>query len=151
MRKLYFLSLLWSCAYLLPLQVAANDTCTANFTYSGSGYTVNFQAAPGLSAGTVHWWLFVDGSAGDPFPNPVHTYAAAGTYWVKHYILNQATNCNDSSIKEIKVPQITCSLEPKFSYYRDSLDCRKIHFINTSTPATINVHFLWKFGDGITS
>ena len=151
MRKLYCLTILLACAYLLPQKVAAKDTCTANFTYSTSSLTVNFFSAPGLPAGTLHNWIFGDGTAGDASANPVHTYAAPGTYWVKHYILNQATNCNDSVIKEIKVPANNCPIEANFSFYRDSQDCRVIHFINQSTPISANAHFVWKFGDGTTS
>jgi len=151
MRKLYFLTILLACAYLLPQKVAAKDTCTANFNYSASSLTVSFYSAPGLPASTLHNWIFGDGSAGDASANPVHTYAVAGSYWVKHYIFNQSTNCNDSVIKEIKVPSTNCPIDANFSFYRDSQDCRVIHFINQSTPISPNAHFVWKFGDGTTS
>jgi len=151
MRKLYFLTIALVCAYLFPQRLAANDTCTASFTYSTTGNTAYFVSAPGLPPGTLHNWIFGDGSPGDGSANPVHTYSAPGTYWVKHYILNQSTNCNDSVIKEIRVPQDGCNIEAKFSFYRDSQDCRKIHFVNLSTPISPNVHFVWKFGDGTTS
>ena len=151
MRKLYLLSIALVCAYLFPQGLAAQDTCSASFTYTTNGNTAHFLSTPGLPPGTLHNWIFGDGSPGDGSANPVHTYAAPGTYWVKHYIFNQATNCNDSVIKEIRVPLTDCNIEPKFSFYRDSLDCRKIHFINLSTPISPNVRFIWKFGDGTTS
>jgi PKD repeat protein len=151
MRKFYFLSLLEACAYLIPLAVTANDSCTAKFAYSSAANVVSFQSASGLSAGIVHWWIFGDGAPGNTQANPVHTYSTAGIYLVKHYVLNQATHCNDSAIKEIQVPQTGCNIEPGFSYNRDSQDCRKVHFINLSTPVPANVHFIWKFGDGSTS
>jgi len=151
MRKLYILSIALVCAYLFPKGLYASDTCSASFTYSSIGNTVNFMAVPGLPPGTLHNWIFGDGSPGDGSANPVHTYPAPGSYWVKHYILNQATNCNDSVIKEIRVPLNDCNIEAKFTFYRDSLDCRKIYFQNLSTPISPNVRFVWKFGDGTTS
>ena len=151
MRKLYILSIALVCAYLFPKGLYASDTCSASFTYSTIGNTVNFMAVPGLPPGTLHNWIFGDGSPGDGSANPVHTYPAPGSYWVKHYILNQATNCNDSVLKEIRVPLNDCNIEAKFIFYRDSLDCRKVYFKNLSTPISPNVRFVWKFGDGSTS
>src|SRR5215471_1537651 len=151
MRKLYILSIALACAYLCPLTLSAQDTCTAAFTMTGSGNTVNFFSSPHLPAGTVHNWIFGDGSPGDGSANPMHTYAAAGTYFVKHYILNQSTNCKDSLVKEIHVPLIDCTISPAFDFYRDSQDCRKIHFINQSSPTSTGAHFIWQFGDGTSS
>jgi PKD repeat protein len=98
----------------------------------------------------LHNWIFGDGSAGDASANPVHSYASPGSYFVKHYILNQAINCKDSIITEIRVPQIECAIAPAFSFYKDSQDCRKIHFVNQSSTSSA-AHFVWKFGDGTTS
>jgi len=150
MRKLYVLSIALACAYLSPLLLTAQDTCTAAFTYSSSGLSVNFFSSSHLPSGTIHDWIFGDGSASDPTANPAHNYASAGTYFVKHYILNQSTNCKDSVVKEIHVPQIECAISPAFTFYRDSQDCRKIHFVNQSTPSSA-ARFLWRFGDGATS
>ncbi len=151
MRKLYFLTIALACAYLLPQTLAAKDTCSASFTYSAAGLTANFFSVPGLPPATLHNWVFGDGSPSDGSANPVHTYSTPGTYWVKHYILNQGTNCNDSIIKEIRVPVQDCAIHPEFSFYRDSQNCRKIYFKNLSVPISPNVHFTWRFGDGTTS
>ncbi len=151
MKKLYLLSIVSACAYLFPQQLAANDTCTASFTYSPTGMTAFFYSSALLSPGTVHNWIFGDGSAGDASPNPTHTYLAPGAYVVKHYILNSATNCKDSAIKEVRIPLNDCTIYPKFSYQKDGEDCRKIKFINESIPLSQNVHFTWRFGDGTTS
>jgi PKD repeat protein len=45
----------------------------------------------------------------------------------------------------------SCSITARFQYYKDSLDCKKIHFINYSAPISPNVHFAWNFGDGSSS
>jgi PKD repeat protein len=44
-----------------------------------------------------------------------------------------------------------CNITAKYEYRKDSLDCKKVQFINLSTPISPNVHFVWKFGDGGTS
>ena len=45
----------------------------------------------------------------------------------------------------------TCSIEPRFEWRHDSLNCKKIWFINYSQPLDSNIRFTWKFGDGTTS
>ncbi|MGB8191048.1 MAG: PKD domain-containing protein [Chitinophagaceae bacterium] len=151
MKKLfYFLGLLWCCAYLLPLSAKAEPDCSANFTFSISNRTVSFQSVAGLPAGTTHWWTFGDATnSGEA--NPVHTYANPGAYWVTHYIYNQASNCRDTVVKAITLDSTNCNIQPKFEWRRDSANCRKINFINQSTPISPNVHFIWKFGDGSSS
>ncbi|MBS1564954.1 MAG: PKD domain-containing protein [Bacteroidetes bacterium] len=58
----------------------------------------------------------------------------------------------DSVIKIITIPaDSNCTITASFKYYKDSLDCKKIHFINTSSPISPNVHFVWNFGDGTSS
>lgn len=147
-KLLYLFCLLWSCAYLLPLSAKADSTCTAAFTQSISGHTVNFKSIPGLAPGTTHWWTFGD-ATNSTGANPVHTYSATGTYWVTHYILNQATNCRDSFVRAITIDTASpCSIQPKFVWYKDSMNCLKVRFINQSVPLSSDIHFVWKFGDG---
>lgn len=152
MKKFYFFCFLWCCAYLSPLH-AQTDTirCNAEFIVNINGHTVKFNSVTGLPAGTTHWWTFGD-ATNSPDPNPTHTYANAGTYWVTHYILNQATNCKDSFVRAVTVTDsVACTIKPEFQWHRDSVNCRKVWFFNQSVPISPNVHFLWKFGDGSTS
>lgn len=152
MKKLFYLiSLLWCCAYLQPLFAQSGTTCNAEFSFTLSGHTASFHSLPNLAAGTADWWTFGDATTSDN-ANPTHTYASAGTYWVIHYILNQATNCKDSFVRAVTVTDsINCTIHPEFSWRTDSANCRKIIFTNQSTPISPNVHFVWKFGDGTTS
>lgn len=151
-KKLYLLGLCWACAYFLPLNTLASDsTCTAGFGYQATGRTVQFSSFPGLASATTHWWTFGD-ATNSSAANPVHTFATAGTYWVTHYIYNQAAACSDTVVKAITVTDtLPCNFQPKFSWKRDTANCLKVYFIN-ETPVTSNTaQFIWKFGDGTTS
>ncbi|HYF32697.1 MAG TPA: PKD domain-containing protein [Chitinophagaceae bacterium] len=152
MKRLFYLfCLLWSCAYLLPQPAMAGSPCTAEFSATVSGNTVSFKSSPDLPAGTIHWWTFGD-ATNSPDANPTHTYASPGTYWVTHYIQNQAANCADSFVRAITIDTFNnCTIQPKFVWYKDSLNCLKVRFVNQSVPVSPNVHFIWKFGDGTSS
>lgn len=65
----------------------------ANFNSSATALNVNFTDN---SSGSILWhWDFGDGNSGST-QNPVHTYAAAGTYTVRLYIENN--NCSWDTI-----------------------------------------------------
>ncbi len=49
------------------------------------------------------------------------------------------------------ISQVNCTIEPKFEWKHDSLNCKKIWFINYSQPVSPNNQFTWKFGDGSSS
>jgi gliding motility-associated-like protein len=94
-------------------------------------------------------WDYGDGSPLDTAgltPPRVHTYASAGTYFVK-LILIDPTFCNapDTVIKEIRINPLVVA-----QFRTDSLGCAPYtaQFTNTSLAGT---DFLWDFGDGNTS
>lgn len=151
MKKLFYLfCLLWSCAYLLPLPARADSTCTADFSYSINAHTVSFKSSPALPPGTIHWWTFGD-ATNSTETNPVHTYVYPGTYWVTHYIQNQATNCRDSVVRTVVIDTAVCNIQPKFDYRKDTLNPLKIYFINQSIVPSSTAQYLWTFGDGTSS
>ena len=130
---------------------AVAQTCSAAFTYTvGSNKTVNFFAAD--SNGLTHHWLFGDGSSVTTTGFAItHAYAQSGQYTVVHATERPGTTCHDSAAKLIVIPADSCTITARFQYYKDSLDCKKIHFINYSAPISPNVHFAWNFGDGSSS
>ncbi|HYE53498.1 MAG TPA: PKD domain-containing protein, partial [Chitinophagaceae bacterium] len=149
-KNLYLFSLLLACAYLQPVYAQPDSSCTAAFYFTKSGNTVNFFSFPTLPPGTTHWWTFGDATNSSAV-NPVHNYAAPGTYWVTHYIQNDSTNCRDSVVRSVTIDSTNCTIQAKFSIFRDSINCRRIYFINQSAPVSPNVTFTWRFGDGTTS
>ncbi len=148
-KVIYFLSLLWSCAYLLPLH-AQNAPCKADFDYQVNGNTVYLKSYNTTNHAQFHYWSFGDGQSSDN-PNPTHSYQVPGQYRVLHFVKDSLENCHDSVSKIITIGSPNCTIEASFVAVRDSLDCRKVYFKNTSTPISPNAHFVWKFGDGTTS
>ena len=148
-NKFLFLLVSFCCAYLFSF--AQNNPCVADFTFQQDGNTVKFFSSPNPSNTPLqHYWQFGDGGNSNQ-SNPVHTYVAPGTYRVLHYVKDSANNCFDSVSKSIVLTFTNCTIEPKFEWRRDSLNCKKIWFINQSVPISPNVRFTWKFGDGSTS
>ena len=142
--------IIFICAYF-PISAQTSD-CSAKFSYQLDGKKVIFTGTD--TAGVTSRWIFGDGSAAVVTHNGViyHEYANAGQYEVKHFIERPGTNCRDSSVQLVLIPSgDSCNLQLKYAVRKDSLDCRKVYFINYSLPAPSNTHFIWKFGDGSTS
>lgn len=99
-------------------------------------------------------WSFGDGSPNSYDVNPVHTYAAAGTYNVCIRIQKNTAAGTVTCVKELCKQVVVlkeCRLEAGFTFEADATNKNKIYFKNTSTPATAVVNILWSFGDGATS
>ncbi len=97
------------------------------------------------SVGADTWaWNFGDGSTSNA-KNPVHTYAAPGTYLVSLTVTNLSTGCDHT--KAINVPVIW--EKPDFNE-SDSTVCKgspvSFNAINVN-PANIS-SYQWDFGDG---
>lgn len=124
----------------------------ANFQYTINGNTVNFYSLSTTNTLLRHSWSFGDGRSSDA-ANPVHTYAAPGIFRVVHYIKDEARNCYDSAVKEIRVGNLCELLQPKFEWKRDDLNSSKIQFYNTSLPNAppTTLLYKWNFADGTTS
>jgi PKD repeat protein len=108
---------------------------------------VNQSIVPASDA--QYKWSFGDGTTATD-KDPVHTYAAAGTYNVCLTVY-----VNNSCIKEkcntVIVEGNTCAITAKFEWRKDSANCKNILFRNLSTVISPNVQFIWKFGDGSSS
>jgi len=135
--------------------VESLELCSAQFIAKKQPATMTFEfinqstAPSGIKSAL---WNFGDGSNATTTGNVVHTYTASGNYNV---CLTIETNsgCKSTYCQQLLVIDSSnlCNTTAKFGYQRDSLDCKKIKFINLSTPVSANVHFAWKFGDGTTS
>lgn len=111
---------------------------TVGFTYSTDGLSVSLSSTV---ANAVSWfWTFGDGAV-STLPNPVHTYAAPGTYQV---CLTASDGCTQGTYCEtitVSCPAFTAS----FSYVITELT---VQFTDESDNA---ITWLWNFGDGNTS
>jgi len=114
----------------------------AGFTYAVGELTVTYTDT---SQNATAWlWAFGDGIT-STLPNPVHTYASAGTYTVTQWAFN---GCG----ADIYQDQVTVGLAPEASFLATSPVClgEATYFTNTTT-GTPPISYLWGFGDGITS
>ncbi len=122
-----------------------------------AGFTVNdtiqylsgnsFEFTSTHSAHSYHW-IFGDGNTSN-VANPVHSYAAVGTYQVKQIVYTQK-GCMAYVYKTVKViPEVT---DASFTVNIDKqcLGGNSFLFTNTSTGAA-PLTYAWSFGDGNTS
>ena len=157
--------------YVVTLSIMNSDSCTddfsmpvtvipspiANFYFDGKceDQVVQFtDASFANGAGNVvAWsWEFDDPSSGinntSNLENPIHTFANAGTYFVKLTVTN-FNNCTDTIVKQVVInppPPIG------FVYTAACLD-ELINFSPDTAVMEIGTiqTWLWDFGDGITS
>jgi PKD repeat protein/subtilisin family serine protease len=118
--------------------VEVNPLPEASFTYAAVELTVTFTDT---SLYATSWlWDFGDGIT-STLQNPVHTYAAPGTYTVT---LDAGNDCGTSEYVAV-IPVSCAPPTADFSYVSFLLT---VTFTNQSVGAT---SYLWDFGDGITS
>ena len=95
-------------------------------------------------------WTFGDGSTSADV-NPLHTYAAPGTYTVCLRIIRFNAGTTTPCVREIcktVVVQAPCTLVVNFTSQPDSAHPLRIKFTNTSTPISVTDSVRWTFGDG---
>jgi len=154
MKKIITLLLTVLTAYSFTSKAQTTVVCNADFNFAISN-TFSVQFTPvmvGDSFNTVHYWSFGDGNTVSAVA-PSHTYAAVGSFSVKHYIVKHNPNgvvlCTDTVTKVILIQQTTaCTLQAYFTYNADSLNWNTIHFQNQSQPNAPGDSIRWTFGDG---
>jgi PKD repeat protein len=114
----------------------------AAYSSVAAGFTATFTNTSTSGSGTTYVWDFGDGNTSS-LSDPMHTYAAAGTYTVCLIVLD---DCGaDSTCQSVT---ITCATPiPDFGSLSSGLS---VDFTNTSTVGT-SPSYLWDFGDGNTS
>ena len=121
--------------------ISVNDgTATADFNYTSSGYTVNFN---NLSTNTTNYvWTFGDGASSTQ-ANPTHTYNNPGIY---NITLTAYGNCGQAT----KVRQIAFSTSPVANFSSDvSSGCAPltVQYFDLSTGAISGR--TWDFPGGV--
>lgn len=155
MKKFVTLLLIAFTAITTSSQAQPGTSCNADFTFQFTApNTVKFTPVViGDSFNTFHQWSFGDGATAT-IPLPVHVYATAGVFNVRHIIIKINPNgvevCRDTLIKQILIQQ-QCNLVANFESHADAVNYLKIHFINTSIPLEPADSVRWTFGDGTSS
>ena len=135
--------------------VTAPCNMVPNFTWTATAINplrIEFQnTSTNTLPGDSIRWTFGDGTTSSAV-NPVHTYAAPGTYTVCLRIMrfNAGTTapCVREICKTVVVQAPPCNLVVNFTSQPDSLHPLRIKFTNTSTPISATDSVRWTFGDG---
>jgi PKD repeat protein len=112
---------------------------------------IHFTSQPVPVVANIHFsWNFGDGTVSHD-ANPVHAYAQPGNYYVC-LVSETGSNCRREFCDSIRVNcETVCSIYVKYQHRNDSMNCKKIQFVNQSVAASSAVHFTWNFGDGTIS
>ncbi len=98
-------------------------------------------------------WNFGDGGT-SLLPNPLHTYANAGTYNVCLIVKKNSNTGGTPCIRYIcktVIVEAPCNIHADFTWRSDSANAQKIFFTNTTTPVSTTDSVRWTFGDGTSS
>ena len=134
--------ILFSIVSLLTLTASAQ--CSADFTWSVSGSTIQFT---NTSTGTfMNDWSFGDGGSSTS-TNPTYTYSSPGTYSVclyTSYIDSVGGFCSDSTCYQVTALQDSIN-GPCNADFTWSVSGNTVQFTNTSSGTNMND---WSFGEG---
>lgn len=139
-----------------------NCNLTANFSVQSNPagtnpYTAIFNnTSTPLSPADSITWYFGDSTVSHEL-NPIHTYAAAGTYSVCLVVQQAPTTPGTQPCVSYVCQNLTiagpqnCSTVASFSWYADTTNQRNIHFVNTTILPSAGASVMWSFGDGTSS
>jgi PKD repeat protein len=127
----------------------SNQAPAASFNADCSGLTCTFTDASTDADGSIAgWsWNFADG-APSSLPNPVHTFAAAGTYPVSLTVTDD-DGASTTTAHNVTVSVANAAPLAAFTWTCSNLACT---FTNTSTDEDGTIAgSQWTFGDGVSS
>ena len=126
---------------------APNQPPVANFTSSCTGLACNFTSTSTDPDGTIasYHWTFGDGTSSTA-QNPLHVYAAGGTYTVTLRVTDNKGAVSAPTSKTVTVNALPVA---NFTSSCNGLTCT---FASTSSdPDGTIASYNWNFGDGSTS
>lgn len=137
---------------VLVFQQGNAQHCFPGFHISANGNTISFSDVS-TADGTItaYNWDFGDGHSSTD-QNPVHTYAAPGTYNVCLTITAHNPNCTATFCHHVIVvfdPMGVC--HAAFAAHQPNLNHPIIEFSDQSTSDGIIGSWFWDFGDGNSS
>ncbi|MFN6944625.1 MAG: PKD domain-containing protein [Cytophagaceae bacterium] len=117
------------------------DSCSANYSYTISDFSVSVSASLADSSATYEWY-FGDGGNGIGF-NTSYTYSAPGTYELSLYKYINGDSCYTSQFVTINAPQVGDSCTANFSY---SISGNSVSV--SASVADSSATYVWDFGNG---
>ncbi|HSN60481.1 MAG TPA: PKD domain-containing protein, partial [Ferruginibacter sp.] len=156
MKKIFTLLLLVFTFFSFTSKSQTSTVCNAAFDFSFlTNNSVKFTpAVTGDSPFVQHNWIFGDGSPIQQLIAPTHTYAAPGSYLVKHYLSRYNPNgvfvCADTLTKLVVIQQ-SCNVQAYFSWSTVAGNPLVIVFQNLSNSLSPTDSIRWTFGDGTSS
>jgi len=150
----------------VTLKVTSGDGCVAEttklfgniFAQPTSGFTVNpenclntasaFSSTSNGQGNTITNWLwdFGDGSATVTGQNVTHTFAAANTFTVRHWISTDK-GCNSDTVSKTVI--VNPLPVPNFSFGAPACEKNNVTITDLSTPGAGNISvWSWNFGNG---
>ncbi|SEP95476.1 PKD domain-containing protein [Neolewinella agarilytica] len=130
------------------LRIKICNPLLADFDYTEDCGKVNFadegQVDFSLTSGPVTYtWDFGDGSPAGSGPNPMHTYAANGSYTV-------TLTVSDGTCQSVSVQTVTVSNLPDSDFtFNPTMVCYGEPATFTGTGTNV-ISWFWDFGDGAT-
>jgi PKD repeat protein len=128
----------------------ANQTPTANFTFSCSALNCNFTSTSSDPDGSIasYSWNFGDGATSTA-QNPTHSYTAGGSYTVTLKVTDNQGAQSPVTSKTVTVTAPNQAPTANFTFSCSALNC---NFTSTSSdPDGSIASYSWNFGDGATS
>jgi gliding motility-associated-like protein len=108
-------------------------------------FTSTSDPLPGNTV--AQWnWDFADGSPLSTLQNPTHTYAAAGAYIVRHWIVTDKGCISDTAAHTVTINALPAA---DFNYTAPTCETKVLNFTDISAPnAGVLNSWTWNFGDG---
>ena len=126
---------------------ASNQSPVADFTYSKTELTVEFEDLSTDDGTIVSWdWDFGDGNSSTQ-QHPIHSYSSSGTYTVNLTVTDDQ-GASDSRARNVTVSGSNQSPVAGFTFTTSDLTA---NFTDTSTDDGTITGWDWDFGDGNTS
>ncbi len=135
--------------FLVPKPQAAFSVAPENCLGDASTFTSTSNPLPGNTVTQWHWDFGDATQATTASPTTSHTYASAGTYLVKHWIVNSLGCNSDTMLRTVVINALPLS---DFTFTTPSCETRTIVFndLSVANAGTIT-GWDWNFGDGNTS
>ncbi len=133
-----------------PQYIKLKDGVKADFSYTGSSQCtppslIHFNDKSTGTGQLSYQWSFGDGNT-SVLQNPANIYTTAGLYSIRLILSNNA-GCVDTLVKNDSIAVGVA--KANFTLPDSICSNQSFQLVNTSTPATGNLH--WSLGDGTTT